>query len=162
MLHNTASFQYLVLVGVISKEQISFRIIINLINYGLNWTRPLQLSSRHRLDFYRTFPFQNILWFDFRSGLSQVGHVFTGNLCVTVTLWRHDPAKFESSGMKYLGVMHFLVCHIGCSIDIGSSQGIGISRCIGISYSFGLGIIIGVIMQNFSLSAWKTWELCVF
>ena len=49
--------------------------------------------------------------------------------------------------------MGFLVCHIGCSIDIGISQGIGISPGIGISCHIGLGhgTDIGATMQNLIL-----------
>ena len=60
-------------------------------------------------------------------------------------------AKLVSSGMKNMGVMGFLICHIGGRIGI--SCGIGISHGIGISCGIGLVRGIRSIMQNLSLLA---------
>ena len=55
--------------------------------------------------------------------------------------------------MKNMGVIVFLVCHIGSSIGIGISRGIGISCGIGISFGIGCGIGIGATMQHLTVLA---------
>ena len=70
-------------------------------------------------------------------------------------------ATFDSSVMKNLGVLVFLVCIIGHIMGIGISRSIGISLSIciscgiGISHGigFGYGISIGATMQNLAVLA---------